>query len=140
MDFRYAMSRRQRGAENSENEARTKRSRYAPFQEFAKSQHELISWNIRAEIIGIAEEHGQKIKFTPPYYSVLQPIELVWAEVKGQVGRLYSSNTTLLDVKNRLMNQFERLQIEERKQLLQKIVAHADKYVDKYLEENGRRR
>ncbi len=36
-----------------------------------------------------AEAQDNQILWTPPRYSDLQPIELVWALEKGRVGRLY---------------------------------------------------
>jgi len=47
--------------------------------------------------------------FTPPRYSDLQPIELVWAAIKLAVGRQYDVNTTLADVRARLDKEFENL-------------------------------
>lgn len=46
---------------------------------------------------------------TPPYHSDLQPIELVWAMVKGGVGRQYNNETTLELVYQRLLKEFDRL-------------------------------
>lgn len=91
--------------------------------------------NIKPEISYIAEDHGHKIIWTPPYYCELQPIELVWAEVKGQVGRLYSNETTLEDVKARLLDQFKRLESENGRALLQRIVEHSGKFLFKYFDE-----
>lgn len=48
----------------------------------AKRQY--IFDNVRSQISSMAEQFGQKIARTPSYYCELQPIELVWAEVKGQ--------------------------------------------------------
>ena len=36
---------------------------------------------------GVAAEHGHKIVRLPPYHCHFNPIELIWAEVKGYVGR-----------------------------------------------------
>ncbi|KAF4144139.1 DDE superfamily endonuclease, partial [Phytophthora infestans] len=52
-------------------------------------------------------EKGHEIIFTPPYHSDLQPIEIVWANVKGEVGRQYSTKTTFADIKPRLQRAFE---------------------------------
>ncbi|ETV64105.1 hypothetical protein H257_18959 [Aphanomyces astaci] len=38
----------------------------------------------------------------PPYHSDLQPIEYIWAYVKGIVGRQYTTETTMEDVRRRL--------------------------------------
>jgi hypothetical protein len=49
------------------------------------------------------------VLFTPPRYSELQPIETVWAIVKGRVGRQYTTATTLADVEDRLRAEFAAL-------------------------------
>ena len=61
-------------------------------------------------IVKIAEGAGHRVLFTPPYHSDLQPIELVWAQIKGNVGRKYNYETTLELVYNRLMEEFYRLE------------------------------
>jgi hypothetical protein len=50
------------------------------------------------------------VLFTPAYHSDLQPIELVWAQVKGNVGRQYSNQITLNLVYERLMHEFNQLE------------------------------
>ncbi|OAF65457.1 hypothetical protein A3Q56_06837 [Intoshia linei] len=47
--------------------------------------------------------------FTPPYHSDLQPIELIWAITKGDVGRQYDININFKDVLYRLNNAFNDL-------------------------------
>lgn len=58
-----------------------------------------FQWNAKLEVVHLAEEAGHKVMFTPPRYPDLQPIELLWAYVKGRIGRQYSTSTTLADVK-----------------------------------------
>jgi hypothetical protein len=45
--------------------------------------------------------------FTLPCHSDLQPIELLWAKLKGNIGRKYDSNTTMSVLKERLDEEFE---------------------------------
>ena len=40
--------------------------------------------------------------WSPLHQSYLQPIEMVWNNVNGTVGRQYTTTTTLADVKSRL--------------------------------------
>jgi transposase len=42
--------------------------------------------NVKIEVERLAEEGGHTVLFTPTYHSDLQPIKLVWARVKGNVG------------------------------------------------------
>jgi hypothetical protein len=50
------------------------------------------------------------VLFTPVYHSDLQPIKLVWARVKGIVGRPYFNQTTLEMVYDQLMHEFNQLE------------------------------
>lgn len=43
--------------------------------------------NVELKIIKIAKEQGHSVMFTPPYYSDLQPIELIWARVKASIAK-----------------------------------------------------
>ena len=63
-------------------------------------------------IVSMAEEAGHEVVFSPPHHSDLQPIELVWANIKGRVGRQYTTNTTFQDVKHRLDNAFSEMTSE----------------------------
>ena len=65
-----------------------------------KKQHKM-----QCEVL--AEQQGHKVVFTPPYHSDLQPIELFWAKLKGNIGRKYDSNTTMAILKQRLDEEFE---------------------------------
>ena len=57
----------------------------------------------------MAEAAGHKVLYSPPHHSDLQPIELVWANVKGTVGRQYTTNTTFKTVLTRLKKAFDEL-------------------------------
>jgi hypothetical protein len=47
---------------------------------------EYVASNVKIEVQHHAEEGGHTVLFTPAYHSDLQPIELVWALIKGNVG------------------------------------------------------
>jgi transposase len=70
---------------------------------------EWIKANCKPECVLIAESKGHKVVWTPPCYSDLQPIELVWALIKGNIGRQYTVNTTLSMVLQRLDREFATL-------------------------------
>ncbi|KAG7338658.1 DDE superfamily endonuclease [Nitzschia inconspicua] len=76
---------------------------------------------IPMDCVKAAEEMGHKVLFTPPYHSDLQPIELVWALVKGNVGRQYNKNTTMKLVYERLMADFHKLE-QNGHQLIESMV------------------
>ena len=50
----------------------------------------------------MAERAGHTVMFTPPRYSDLQPIELVWAIMKQGIGQQHTHATTFEEVRKRL--------------------------------------
>lgn len=68
-----------------------------------------VQENVLIECERLAKEKGHEVLLTPPYHSDLQPIELLWAMVKGTVGRQYNNETTLELVHQRLMAEFDRV-------------------------------
>ena len=73
---------------------------------------EYITVHIPRECEMLAKAAGHCVIYTPPYHSDLQPIELVWARVKGNVGRQYQHGVTLEQVLDRLVQEFETLEHE----------------------------
>ena len=65
--------------------------------------------HIKPTIVSMAEAAGHKVVFSPPHHSDLQPIELVWANVKGTVGWQYTTHTTFKTVLTRLKKAFDEL-------------------------------
>ncbi|KAF0707610.1 hypothetical protein AaE_013532, partial [Aphanomyces astaci] len=65
-----------------------------------------IAANIVPVIVQLAKDRGHEVVFTPPYHSDMQPIEMVWAYVKGAVGRQYTTSTKFPDVRQRLDREF----------------------------------
>jgi transposase len=61
---------------------------------WAKVKEYVEKYEVSA-VIELAKKGNHTILFTPPYHSNLQPIELVWALVKGNVARLYSNGRTM---------------------------------------------
>ena len=88
--------------------------------------------NIDPEIVQMAAEQGHKFIFTPPHYSDLQPIELLWARVKNAVAKEYSKQTTLSDVRHRLEHQFSKLDTDEGLEAVLAIINHVDKVIAKF--------
>ncbi|KAH9094469.1 hypothetical protein LEN26_018316 [Aphanomyces euteiches] len=58
------------------------------------------------------ENRGHDVVFTPPHHSDLQPIELVWAAVKDEIGRQYTTITSFDDVLRRLYTAFDGLTLK----------------------------
>lgn len=54
-----------------------------------------------------AEAEGHEVLFTPPCHSEFQPVELLWAKLKGNIGRKRDSNTTMSVPKERLDAEFK---------------------------------
>ena len=57
----------------------------------------------------MAKERGHSVVYTAPNHSELQPIETVWAQVKGEVGVQYDVNTTFELTGERLKAAFAHL-------------------------------
>jgi transposase len=56
--------------------------------------------------VKIAEQHNHKIFYTPLYYCELQPIEGIWAVVKGEAANS-GPHPNLLSIQNTLLNAFK---------------------------------
>lgn len=54
----------------------------------------------------IAVKYGHNLYYTPPYHYELQPIEEIWAVVKGEVART-SPHPNLLAIRNKLLYAFK---------------------------------
>lgn len=67
----------------------------------------LFTNELKPATVLAAEALGHKVLFTPPYYSDLQPVELVWAHVKGYVGRKYYCGIKFLQVLAKLYEAFD---------------------------------
>ncbi|RHY16035.1 hypothetical protein DYB25_013836, partial [Aphanomyces astaci] len=63
-------------------------------------------------VVTMAQARGHHVVYAAPGFSELQPIEIVWANVKGTVGRAYTSTTTFQDVLDRLERAFFELDSE----------------------------
>jgi hypothetical protein len=108
--------------------------------ELKKLVKDYINTHEKIEIVRLAELEGHRVELTPHYHSDLQPIELVWALIKGNVGRQYDINTTLTIVYNRLMREFQKLQQsghESINGMIEKCATVAKKFYDKMDEEEG---
>lgn len=51
---------------------------------------------VEPEVVQLAKQQGHEVLYTPPYHCDLQPIEMVWTQVKGEVGRQYDLSTTMI--------------------------------------------
>ncbi|RHY54856.1 hypothetical protein DYB28_008742 [Aphanomyces astaci] len=68
-----------------------------------------IETNVLSVVMTMASERGHTVVYTPPHHSDLQPIEMIWALVKGDVGRQYTDMTKFPEVKTRLVAAFAKL-------------------------------
>ena len=63
-------------------------------------------------ICTMAKSEGHEVIFSPTHYSNLQPIEVVWENVKGEVGRKYTTQTTFEGVLVRLKESITNLETQ----------------------------
>ena len=57
-----------------------------------------IERNVVPVVAKMANEAGHEVLYSPPHYSDLQPIETIWAIVKGDVGGQYKTEITFKEV------------------------------------------
>lgn len=101
----------------------------------------LKSWlrqNVEMEIVQLARAAGHEVLFTPPCYSDLQPIELLWAKVKGAAARTYKKGITFREVRDNLEKQFEELVSEDGATSIGKIIDSVDETISKLLTQIAR--
>lgn len=91
--------------------------------------------NIRIEIEQLATDVGHSVLFTPPHFSDLQPIEMVWARIKDAVARSYCKGIQFGEVRRKLDEQFELFETEEGQQAISNIIDSVDKVISKFLSE-----
>merc|ERR1712216_579213 len=72
--------------------------------------------------------------WTPPYYPECQPIEMLWADVKGKVARRYRRDRTMGVLFEQLREGFDYYGTAER---CAKKIAHTDKYVHACIAKHG---
>ena len=70
---------------------------------------EYVQDHVHPTIGQMAIDHGHEVVFSPPHHLDLQPIELIWANVKGDVGCQYNIDTTMNQVLQRINNAFVNL-------------------------------
>lgn len=87
-----------------------------------KKAKDWILQNEQWETVKAADEAGHQVLWTPPGFSDLQPIELAWARIKGNVGRQYDDKTKLTDVHERLLRQVELLDTDEGIAYINKVI------------------
>ncbi|RQM31148.1 hypothetical protein B5M09_005203 [Aphanomyces astaci] len=68
-----------------------------------------VALHVQPVVVKMAKSRGHTVVYTPPHHSNLQPIETVWAIVKGAVGRQYTDMTKFPEVKTRLVHAFDSL-------------------------------
>ena len=68
--------------------------------------------------------------YSPPYHCDMQPIEMVWSQVKSEVGRQYDLSTRIVIVKQRLEAAFERLNADTTGRI-ENLYAHVRKIFNK---------
>jgi transposase len=100
---------------------------------------EYIEKNEVSAVIELARagEIKHKILFTPPYHSDLQPVELLWAKIKGNVARLYSNGRTIEELKEQLDAEFKSasLSTEKASASIQGMIEATAKLTKKFWDE-----
>ncbi|KAJ8915291.1 hypothetical protein NQ315_014799 [Exocentrus adspersus] len=86
---------------------------------------------LKAELLKIVKIHAHKFKKLrlPPYHCELNPIELIWAQIKGERGR---ENRTfkLADIERHLRRAIENVRSEDSKKCINHVVKEEQKMWD----------
>jgi transposase len=69
--------------------------------------------NIEPEVVQVAKAPGHKIVYSPPNISYMSPIETIWENIKGDIGREYTDETTMKDVEERLLRAFNNVKSKQ---------------------------
>ncbi len=93
---------------------------------------------IKPYIVELAESKGHKVLFQPPHHSDLQAIELIWANVKGDVAKKYDNATTFKDIEDRLLDAFTKVTPKNWADVIQHVRKKEISYwkTDEYLYDN----
>jgi hypothetical protein len=78
-------------------------------QEFKKLVQNCIDSTDNTDIVRLAQSAGHGVVFTPPHHSDFQPMGLLSSLIIGNVGRQRTSRTTLQNVHDRLVAEFDNL-------------------------------
>ncbi|GMF41086.1 unnamed protein product [Phytophthora fragariaefolia] len=84
--------------------------------------------------VAIATMYGHHVSYTPPYHPELQPIELIWGNMKGWIGR--NPAKTIGDLEEMVATSQERIMSKEWKDAYKEVQKEEDKYLCVLEEEN----
>jgi transposase len=90
-------------------------------------QYKLMKYvreNIEPEVFQMAKAAGHEILYSPPNLSYLSPIETVWANIKGDIGREYTDETAMKDVEERLLRAFNNVKSKQVAGVIKKTNGH----------------
>ena len=76
----------------------------------------------------IGEEHGHKVLFLPVHHPELNPIELIWAIVKNECGRLLRKGIKFGEVREHLEESFAKITAETCRKVYEKIRQKEEEY------------
>jgi transposase len=77
----------------------------------------------------LCDDQGFELLYTPPYISQLQPIELIWAQVKHIVSRLSHRTRSAVEAARQMRLAFDDIDAIA----CQKVIAHTHKWIDEFL-------
>jgi transposase len=100
----------------------------------AKVKEYIKEYEVSA-VIELAKKGNHKILFTLPYHSDLQPIELVWALVKGKIARLYSNGRTMDQLEQQLKYEFKELLKEKGSASIRGMIESTARLMKKFWDE-----
>ena len=88
-----------------------------------------IKETVKPIIVSLVEESGHTIVWSPPHHIYLQPIELVWENIKVTVGQHHTTGTKFKDVKTFLIASFLQLKTKTVSLFIRKSKNHLQEFL-----------
>lgn len=83
----------------------------------------------RTELEKLMSEHGHELIYTPPFVPEVQPIELLWADIKQQVARQATTKRKLEETRAQREEAIERITKEQ----CEKVIQHCHKWIEEFM-------
>ena len=83
----------------------------------------------KTKIDKLLQPHGHSIVWTPPFVPEVQPIELIWAHVKGIVARLFTLSRSIETTRQQTDDAFDGITAS----IIQKRIQHCHSWIDAFL-------
>lgn len=85
-----------------------------------------------SELVSFIKEHV--LVYTPPWVPEVQPSELIWEQVKGDVARQFSYTRTIQQTRQQTELAFESINSQSAK----RVIGHCHEWIDSFISDADR--